>query len=80
MTSTKIAITMEERTLYRLDRLVKARIFPNRSKAIQEAVTEKLEKLERNRLAIECAKLSPVIERALAEEGMDEELKQWPEY
>jgi len=71
---------MEERTLYRLDRLVKARIFPNRSKAIQEAVTEKLEKLERNRLAIECAKLSPVIERALAEEGMDEELKQWPEY
>ena len=80
MTSAKIAITMEEGTLHRLDRLVKARVFPNRSKAIQDAVTEKLEKLEHNRLAIECAKLSPVMERALAEEGMEEELKQWPEY
>jgi metal-responsive CopG/Arc/MetJ family transcriptional regulator len=80
MASAKIAITMEENTLHRLDRLVKARVFPNRSKAIQDAVAEKLEKLERNRLAIECAKLSPVMEKALAEEGMDEELKSWPEY
>lgn len=80
MTSAKIAITMEQNTLHRLDRLVKARVFPNRSKAIQDAVAEKLEKLERNRLAIECAKLSPVMEKALAEEGMDEELKNWPEY
>jgi metal-responsive CopG/Arc/MetJ family transcriptional regulator len=80
MSSAKIAITMEQNTLNRLDRLVKARVFPNRSKAIQDAVAEKLEKLERNRLAIECAKLSPVMEKALAEEGMDEELKNWPEY
>lgn len=80
MASAKIAITMEQNTLHRLDRLVKARVFPNRSKAIQDAVAEKLEKLERNRLAIECAKLSPVIEKALAEEGMNEELENWPEY
>ncbi|MDA8404891.1 MAG: ribbon-helix-helix domain-containing protein, partial [Desulfobacteraceae bacterium] len=69
-----------EKTLHRLDRLVKARVFANRSKAIQDAVAEKLEKLERNRLAIECAKLSPEMEKTYAEEGMDEELKLWPEY
>jgi metal-responsive CopG/Arc/MetJ family transcriptional regulator len=80
MASAKIAITMNERTLRRLDRLVKERVLPNRSKAIQDAVEEKLEKLERNRLAGECAKLDPTVEKAMAEEGMGEELEQWPEY
>lgn len=80
MASAKIAITMDESTLHRLDRLVKDRVFPNRSKAIQDAVEEKLKKLERNRLARECAKLDPVVEQAMAEEGMGEELDQWPEY
>lgn len=81
MASTKIAITMNEVTLRWLDRLVRDRVFPNRSKAIQDAVVEeKLEKLERNRLARECAKLDPRAEKTMAEEGMDEELEQWPEY
>ncbi|MGA7877709.1 MAG: ribbon-helix-helix domain-containing protein [Desulfoferrobacter sp.] len=80
MASAKIAITMDESLLHRLDRLVKSRVFPNRSKAIQDAVEEKLKRLERNRLAIECAKLDPAEEKVLAEEGMDEELEQWPEY
>ncbi len=80
MTTTKIAITLGEETLARLDRLVKDRIFPNRSKAIQEAVEEKLDRLERSRLARQCAKLDPAFEQAMAEEGMSEELGQWPEY
>ena len=80
MASAKIAITMDEVTLRRLDRLVRDRVFPNRSKAIQDAVEEKLEKLERNRFARECAKLDPGTEKAMAEEGMGEELGQWPEY
>ena len=80
MASAKIAITMDERTLDRLDRLVKERVFPNRSKAIQDAVEEKLEKLERNRLARGCAKLDPAVEKAIAEEGVYGELEQWPEY
>jgi metal-responsive CopG/Arc/MetJ family transcriptional regulator len=80
MASAKIAITVDERTLDRLDRLVKERVFPNRSKAIQGALEEKLEKLERNRLARECAKLDPAAEKAMAEEGIGEELEQWPEY
>lgn len=80
MATAKIAITMDEQTLHRLDRLVKDRVFPNRSKAIQDAVEEKLKKLERNRLARECAKLDPAVEKAMAEEGMVEELERWPEY
>ena len=80
MSTTKVAITIDEETLNRLDRLVKDRVFPNRSKAIQQAVQEKLDRLERNRLARECGKLDPVFEQAMAEEGMSEELGTWPEY
>jgi metal-responsive CopG/Arc/MetJ family transcriptional regulator len=80
MSTTKVAVTLDEKTLDRLDRLVKARVFPNRSRAIQEAVEEKLERLEQSRLARECAKLDPAFEQAMAEEGMSEELGQWPEY
>jgi len=80
MSTTKVAFTLDEKTLDRLDRLVKARVFPNRSRAIQEAVEEKLERLERSRLARECTKLDPAFEKAMAEEGMSEELGQWPEY
>lgn len=80
MASAKIAITVDQRTLERLDRLVKDRVFPNRSKAIQGALEEKLEKLERNRLARECAKLDAAEEKAMAEEGVGEELEKWPEY
>ena len=38
MTTAKIAITIEEDILIRLDLPVKSHTFPNRSKAIQEAV------------------------------------------
>jgi len=80
MATAKIAITLDEETLDRLDHLVKNRAFPNRSRAIQAAVREKLERMERGRLARECAKLDPAQERALAEEGLGEELSAWPEY
>lgn len=80
MASAKIAITLDEKTLKRLDRLVRDRVFPNRSKAIQGAIEEKLAKLERNSLARECAKLDPAAEKAMAEEGIGEVLEQWAEY
>ena len=80
MATTKVAITLDKKTLDRVDSLVKKRVFPNRSKVIQRAVEEKLERLERSRLARECAKLDPAFEKAMAEEGMSEELSQWPEY
>ena len=80
MTTAKIAITIEEDILSRLDLLVKSHFFPNRSKAIQEAVREKLHKIESNRFEIECAKLNPAFEQALADEGMSSEIEEWPEY
>ena len=80
MAASKIAITIDENMLKRLDVLVKSNIFPNRSKAIQEAVAEKLKRIERSRLAQECAKLDPEFEQSLAEEGFTSELEEWPEY
>jgi len=80
MSKAKIAITLEEKTLEKVDRLIGLHIFPNRSRAIQQAVEEKLERLEKNRLAAECAKLDPSFERALAEEGLSADLAAWPEY
>jgi len=80
MATAKIAISLDEGTVKRLDRLVKNRTFPSRSKVIQDAVEEKLKKLEKSRLARECAKLDPDFEKALAEEGLSAEAEQWPEY
>jgi len=80
MARSKIAITIEQNTLKQLDFLVKTNIFSNRSRAIQEAVTEKLERLEKGRLARECAKLEPKFEQNMAEEGFNMEIDEWPEY
>ena len=80
MPKSKIAITLEEDTLERLDELVAKSVFPSRSRAIEEALGEKLSRLQRTRLVRECAKLDPSFERALAEEGMSEDTRQWPEY
>ena len=80
MAASKIAITIEKKTLTKLDRMVKERIFPNRSKAIQEALEEKINKLEKGKLALECEKLDPREEMKLAEEGFALEKDQWPEY
>jgi Arc/MetJ-type ribon-helix-helix transcriptional regulator len=80
MSRSKVAITIDERLLARLDRLVRRAVFRNRSQAIQEAVKEKLERLDQSRLARECSKLDPGFEKALAEEGLSEELGRWPQY
>ncbi len=80
MARTKVAISLDESTLNRLDKLVQKQVFPNRSQAIEEAVVEKLTRLEKSRLAQECAKLDPAFEKALAEEGLSEDLTEWPEY
>jgi Arc/MetJ-type ribon-helix-helix transcriptional regulator len=69
MARAKVAISLDESTLDRLDKLVRKQVFPSRSQAIEEAVTEKLQRIERSRLAQECAKLDPAFEKALAEEG-----------
>lgn len=67
---TKIAITIDATTVERVDRLVARKVFPSRSEAIQVAVEEKLAWLARTRLAAECGKLDPAMEKSLAEEGL----------
>ena len=80
MAASKIAITIDDKILKQIDILVKSKFFLNRSKAIQEAVSEKLLRLEKRRLAQECAKLDPEFEQSLAEEGFSAEMEEWPEY
>jgi metal-responsive CopG/Arc/MetJ family transcriptional regulator len=81
MARTKVAVSLDEYTLKRLDRLVAEAVFPtSRSQAIQVAVEEKLSRLEQDRLARECAKLDPAFEKALAEEGLSEDAEAWPAY
>jgi len=80
MPKMKVAVTLDAGLLAELDRLVARGSFPNRSQAIEAALAEKLERLARTRLAREAAKLDPLEEKALAEEGLGAELQEWPEY
>lgn len=75
----KIAITVDEQALAELDQLVRDGVFPNRSKAIESAVQERIARLHRSRLALACANLDRAEEQAMAEEGYVGE-SQWPEY
>jgi metal-responsive CopG/Arc/MetJ family transcriptional regulator len=80
MGKAKIAITSDEEFIDELDRLVGEHVFQNRTQAIQEAVGEKLARMKRSRLSMECAKLEPAFEKAMAEEGIAEDVSRWPEY
>lgn len=74
----KIAITVDERALAEIDRLVRNGVYANRSKAFEAAIKDRIERLRRSRLARECAKLDKEEEQALAEEGYVGE-GEWPE-
>ena len=80
MGASKIAISLDEKLLTRLDQLVQTQVFPSRSKVFREAVTERLERFDQSRLARECKKLCQQFEQALEDEGLVEEEKEWPEY
>jgi len=80
MAASKIAITIDNNILKRVDLLVKSKLYPNRSKAIQDAVAEKINKLEKNRLSLECEKLNPEFEQSVAEEGFSADIEEWPKY
>ncbi len=71
---------MESGLLRKVDYLVKERVFSNRSQAIQAAVKEKLSRVDRNRLARECAELNKAEEQTLADIGLASEVTEWPEY
>jgi Arc/MetJ-type ribon-helix-helix transcriptional regulator len=79
MSSAKIAISLDPEALKQVDQLVEGGLFPSRSKLIQDAVAEKLQRLRRVRLARECAKLQPSAEQSSAEELFRGEAE-WPAY
>ena len=80
MSVTKLAISLDSKTLKRLDRLVGRHYFPSRSRAIQDAIEEKMVKIDKSRLALECEKLNPIEEQEMAEEGIGSEVKEWEKY
>lgn len=80
MGRSKVAITLSESILDRLDKLVQDRVYSNRSEAIETAVEEKLSRMEKRMLVEECAKLDPTFERTMAEEGLATDLKEWPNW
>jgi metal-responsive CopG/Arc/MetJ family transcriptional regulator len=80
MAKAKIAITIDEKIVVRVDNLVKQNAFANRSQAIEEALRDKLIRIDRSRLARESSKLDPKYEKSLAEEGILKDSAEWPEY
>ncbi len=80
MNKSKIAISLDYESIRKIDYLVRENVFPNRSQAIQEAVKEKLERIEHTRLERECSKLDSDFEKAMAEEGLSGDLSEWPEF
>ena len=79
MSSAKIAISLDPEALKQVDQLVDRGLFPSRSRLIQDAVAEKLQRLRRVRLAQECAKLQRHAEQSAADEVFAGEIE-WPEY
>ena len=80
MPKTKVALTLDAALLEQVDDLVAKRRFRNRSQAVEAALADKLHRLARTRLATEAAKLNPVKEKRVADEGLLGALDGWPEY
>ena len=80
MPTKKIAISIDSFVLSRVEQLVKEGRYSNRSKAIETAVREKVARADRVRLIRELAKIDPSEEQQLAEESIELDANDWPEY
>lgn len=80
MNVAKITISIDQNLLNSVDQLIMSKVFASRSQALQVAVQEKIARINKIRLIQESAKLDPVVEQALADEGLASELDTWPEY
>jgi len=49
MAKSRIAVTIDTRVVIQVDRLLKERAYPNRSRKIVEALMEKLSRIDRSR-------------------------------
>ena len=80
MSSAKIAVSIDENQLKKIDYYVKKHVFKSRSQAFQLSIKQTLQQLEHDRLAEECSKLNPHFEQEMADIGLDEDLASWPKY
>jgi metal-responsive CopG/Arc/MetJ family transcriptional regulator len=80
MSATKVAVSMDETLLQQLDKLVRTHSFRSRSQVIQQAVAEKIDRMDKSGLARESAKLDRKFEQSLADEGLAAEVAEWPKY
>ena len=83
MGASRITITLDDGLLKRLDHLVQAAPYSSRSRAIQEAVEDKLRTANRDDFERELVKLDPIFEQEMADEcvpGLREDVREWPEY
>lgn len=80
MFKSKIAVTIDAQMVNQVDRLVKEQVYPNRSRMIEEALREKLARMDRGRLARELEKLDPKVEQGFADEALLQDGTPWPEY
>jgi metal-responsive CopG/Arc/MetJ family transcriptional regulator len=80
MSKTKVALTLDAALIDQVDDLVARQKFRSRSQAVEAALSDKLRRLARTRLAREAAKLNPVEEKRLADQGLVDSLDAWPEY
>ena len=80
MPKTKVALTLDADLIEQVDELVARQKFRNRSQAVEAALSDKLRRLARTRLAREAAKLNRTEEQQFADEGLADALDAWPEY
>jgi metal-responsive CopG/Arc/MetJ family transcriptional regulator len=80
MTAAKIAITLDENLLQEVDSWVAQKLYPNRSQAVQSALSNQAKYINQQRLEAECAKLDPQEEQEFAELGIQEALGSWSSY
>lgn len=80
MSMAKIAVSIDNNQLKKIDFYVKKKVFKNRSQVFQQAIQQTLVHLEHDRLAKECAKLDVHFEQEMADIGLNEDLEGWPKY
>lgn len=76
----KIAISIDDQLLARLDGFIMQKKFKTRSQAIQLAVQNAVDRLDHKRLMHACMQLDINAERRLADEGLTKDLEEWPEF
>jgi hypothetical protein len=80
MAKTNLTISIDSDLIESLDRLVAARLFPDRNRAVEEAIRDQLDRLALARLARSSDAVDPRPEPDLALEGLTVDAGEWSEY